>query len=148
MLRRDQPQRLGRTHLDTGRARLAVTAEIALERLRLGLRPLEERIGSRGHLFEHHRHGAVRTGPHAGLAADAALLQHLDATILADDGIVRAGHGARLVFTLAAEHRRGHLAAHDHLQARLKVAVPGDQMSILDGKMQAALPLKGPAARP
>ena len=35
--RRDQPQRLGRAHLDTGRARLAVLAEIALERLRLGL---------------------------------------------------------------------------------------------------------------
>lgn len=148
MGRRDQPQRLGRAHLDTGRARLAVLAEIALERLCLGLRPLEERIGRGGHLFHHHRHGAVRTGHHAGLAADAARLQHLDAAILADDGVVGAGHGARLVFTLAAEHRRGHLAAHDHLQARLKMAVLGDQMSILDGKMQAALPLKGPSAGP
>lgn len=73
-------------------------------------------------------------------------MQHLDAPILADNGIVGAGHGARLVFTLAAQHRRGHLAADYHLQARLEIAVLGDQMSILDGKTQAALPLNGTRA--
>ncbi len=45
MRRRDQPQRLGRAHSTQAGPCLAVLAEIALERLRLGLRPLEERIG-------------------------------------------------------------------------------------------------------
>ena len=141
-----QPQRLGRAHLDAGRARLPVTAEIALQGLGLGLRALEQRIGGRRHLLHHHRHGAVRTSHHTGFAADAARLIDLDATILGDDGVIGAGHGAGLVFTLAAQHRGGHLAADDDFQARLKIAVLGDQMPILDGEMQAALPRQGPAA--
>ena len=100
-----------------------MAAEIALQGQRLGLHSLEQRTGRGGHLFDHHVHGAVRAGHHTGFAADAARLIDLDVAILGDDGVVGAGLGTGLVFTLAAEHRRGHLAAHHHLQTGLKIAV-------------------------